>query len=132
MSEFEKQLKKTLEELKVKYESGQDIESISHEHAERLAELLLDEKLFHDDPKKNPEKSAETTKRMFDQLKDEYNVNDTLIVFRGTEEGRLTGILQGDSASIAAGIGYIIHKSKLPRQAILMALDHIWEDDEKT
>lgn len=132
MSEFEKQLKKTLEELKVKYESGQDVEAMADEHAKKLAELLLNEKLFKDDPRKNPEKSAEITKRMFDQLKNEYNAEDTLIVFRGTEEGRLTGFLQGDAASVAAGIGYIIHRSKLPKQAILMALDHIWDDDEKT
>jgi hypothetical protein len=128
MNEFEKHLKKVLNDLKQKVDNGQDIDSTIDTEADKLAELLLKEKF--DDIRNDPEKNKTHVIRALKKLQDEYSIDDTLIIFRGREDGCLTGLMQGDLASIAAGIGYIIHKSKLPKKIILDAIDFMWEDEK--
>lgn len=131
MTEFEKHLQTVLDELKKMHQNGNDINPKVKVEADKLAELLLKEKFNADDIRNDPEKNKTHVIRTLKKLQDEYSVDDTLIIFRGREDGRLTGLMQGDLASIAAGIGYIIHRSKLPKEVLLATIDHVW-DDEKT
>lgn len=129
MNEFEKHLKKVLDDLKKKVDNGQDVESTIDTEAKKLADMLIQEKLYS--VTKNPDKNKEIINRVLTKLQEECNANDTLIIFRVTPDEKITGFIQGDDVSVAAGIGYIVHKSKLPKKIILNAIDFVW-DDEKT